>query len=691
MASGTGLLYRAAFFAALVLIGQLMMDGKLSSIVEVHFPKSSRIESLFLPQMARLDDLLVGLVLLCVGGLGFAFTLRSTRFYEIASTGAMAPLRFLARDPLWLRSLAAISAGIFVYLIVRLRNGDYHQSFAILLGLALLLAAAFWFWQDKRTDVKLGLAFTWWEAIGLAGVVTLAYFTLTYRLVDVPNTLLGDEGSFFESANGIAKHGLPDIFDPGVYSFPVLSNAFQALFLKAFGASIWSWRFSVVFPGLASIIPMYLLARQAFDRRIASMSIILFIFSPYLIAFTRIGYISSQSIFVVVVSLLFLHLGCERGSKLYLFLAGAAAGVGFYTFSAAKVAFPIALAYVLYLVVTRRFRPSQAALSLAVLGTGLILLAAPTIVSTNARFANSNWDKLAETFFINRFYVQAMWPHAVFDHVVQVGRYELVLDPDYNARLLGRAFIRTPLVLSHDGVNREWFIHSSLAGPLASVFYMFGLWACVVGAKRNAFALVLLWFLACVFGLAIITTFPARSTLMLTIIPALAILTAIGIAAIATEVQRRLTFFPLASWLVAGASLAAIAAVGGHDYFHHASADYKPDLQFAILWEVEDQPQPPHVVLVHFDPLYDGFVPIELNQFDTGATFENLTTTQLLRDGVSDLSNPRLLFFVQSTDDEAVSHYLELTFGEAGEGRRATLRDGNTFVIHKIIAASGTR
>lgn len=681
----SSLLYRGALFAALVVLGQLMIDGKLSGIVEVHFPKSSRIDSLVLPHMARLDDLLAGLVLLGVGGLGFALVLRASRFYEVASVRVPAPLRFLGRDPIWLRSLAVASAGMFVYLILRLRDGDYHWTFPLLLGLALGLAAAYWFWQDRKTGVKLGLAFTWWEGIGLSAVLVLAYFVLTYRLADVPNTLLGDEGSFFEAANNIAHYGArPNIFDPGVFSFPVLSNMFQAFFLKAFGASIWSWRLSVVVPGLAAIIPMYLLVREALDRRIAFMSVFLVIFLPYFLSFTRIGYISSQSIFVVVASLLFLYLGLERGSKLYLFLAGAMAGLGFYTFTAAKVAVPIVLAYVLYLVVTRRLRPSQAILSLAMFGTGLILLAAPITISMNARHPDAGWDKLTETLFVNRFYVSAMFPNAEFDHVVEVGRYELVLDPDYNVRLLGRALLRTPLAFTHDGVNRQWFIHNSLPGPVASVFFVLGFWTCAVGLKRNGLALLLAWFLACIFGLAIITTFPARATIMPTIIPALAIMTALGIAAVATAVQRRLTFFPQAGWLVAAASLVAVAVVGGHNYFHHASADHKPDLQFAILWEVEDMPEAPHVVLVYSDPRYDNFSPIELDQFDTGATFERLTAAELLRNGVHDLSNPHLLFFVQSADDARVTRYLESTFGEVGEVRGATLRDGNTFVVHEL-------
>lgn len=685
MALSSSLLHAGAVFVALVLLGQLMIDGKLSSIVDVHFPKSSRIESLFLVQMARLDDLLVGLLLLAAGGLGFAFTTRNSRFCAMASSGVSASLRFLTREPIWPRSLAAISAGIFAYLILRLWDGDYHRAFPLLLGVALALAGAYWLLQDRRTGVSLGLHIAWWEGIGLGAVLLLGFLILTYRLADVPNTLVGDEGTFFQTANTIAHHGLrPGIFDPGVYSFPVLSNIFQAFFLKSFGASIWSWRFSSVVPSLVAIIPMYMLAREIFDRRIAFMSIFVVIFSPFFLAFSRLGYNNSQSIFPVVASLFFLHLGLQRGSKLYLFLSGVMAGLGFYTFTAAKVAVPIILAYVLYLVLAKRLRLPQASLALGVLMTGLVLLSAPVIISTNARFPGSNWEKLTETLFINRFYLEAMFPNREFDHVVDVGQHQLVFDPDYDARLLGRAFLRTPLVLSHDNVNEQWFVHASLTGPVASVFYVFGLATAAVGFRRNTHALVLIWFLACVFGLAIITTFPARASLMPTIIPALAILTAVGVAAVATEAHRRLTYVPAAGWLTAAASLAAIAATGGYNYFHHASVDHKPDLQFAILWEVEEQPDPPHVVVVHSDPRYDNLAAIELGQFDTGATFQRLRTPELLARGIEVPSKPRLLFFVQSDDDALVTQYLTSTFGRAGDVRRVELLDGNVFVIHEI-------
>jgi 4-amino-4-deoxy-L-arabinose transferase-like glycosyltransferase len=62
---------------------------------------------------------------------------------------------------------------------------------------------------------------------------------------------------------------------------------------------------------------------------------ILMVVNPYFLAFARLGYNNSQSLFPVTLAVYFLVIGLKNKNRFFLWLAGISAGLGFYTYFAA--------------------------------------------------------------------------------------------------------------------------------------------------------------------------------------------------------------------------------------------------------------------------------------------------------------------------------------------------------------------
>jgi 4-amino-4-deoxy-L-arabinose transferase-like glycosyltransferase len=145
-----------------------------------------------------------------------------------------------------------------------------------------------------------------------------------------------------------------DLFEVGVYGFPLASSVYQAAFFEMFGLRLWSWRLSSVAAVLASLVPLYFLVRAMYGRAIAALTLLLFTTSPFLLAFARSGYNNIQAVLPLTVALCLVYAAVERDSRTLFFVSGAAAGLGFYTYFAAQISIVILAAFLLHAVWTRR-------------------------------------------------------------------------------------------------------------------------------------------------------------------------------------------------------------------------------------------------------------------------------------------------------------------------------------------------
>jgi len=261
------------------------------------------------------------------------------------------PSQDITHKPAWSYILPRLGLGIllFAYLIYKLARHEYTPILPWLWITILALLTYLFYKHAKSGEEDLALKITRIDVIWIAGLFLAGLAIGSFALQDIPNIMVPDEGSFWENGRAIAAGDFkPAFFDFGVYTFPIVSSIFQGWVMRLVGINLWGWRFASVLAGTFTVIPLYLLAREWFDQRVAVIATLLMLSSPYYLSFARMGYNNSQSLFPVALCLYFWSLGYKRNSLLFYWLAGLAAGLGFYTYTAAWLG-PVTIVIVMIL------------------------------------------------------------------------------------------------------------------------------------------------------------------------------------------------------------------------------------------------------------------------------------------------------------------------------------------------------
>lgn len=534
-----------------------------------------------------IDNVLRGLPFLLIGAVLLFISLRGLKLLppEIAIERER-PIfpRFLGSGWPWLLG----GAVIFILLLWQIQQFEYHYTMVIQWVAALLLfviATALW---DHRRQVSISPGIGRTDLLWMLGLFILGILLGAYRLQGLPDMLIGDEGSFWTAARDIARGAFaPSIFASGVYTFPVLSSIGQAELMKLFGIDLWGWRFSSVLSGTLAVVPVYLLGRDAFNRKVAIAGSLALVFSPYFLAFARLGYNNIQSLFITALALYWLYLGVQRSSFFYLFLAGCAAGFGFYTYFAARMALVIAILFIALLWIGRRIRFRHAVLALGILAVGALLVVGPYIVYGMRYDAQGMSFKVFESVFFNTFNGLQFYSQEELTAVAPIfklGGNELFYNPKIYLALLARGLARTLLIFQKPWLISEHFIASPLTGTVGVVFYLIGLGAVFKRIKEPCNLLLALWFLVTIFGLSVLNTVPPRHTHMVSILPALALLTGLGIHILAGAVSAIQSHLSKLRTVFVGVLTAIVAMGGVYDYFVLMPSRYHPQPDQIISW-----------------------------------------------------------------------------------------------------------
>ncbi|MGB8984942.1 MAG: glycosyltransferase family 39 protein, partial [Anaerolineales bacterium] len=307
-----------------------------------------------------------------------------------------------------------LATGLTIHLLFQLGRHHYMPIYPFLWLIVLWLFTQSFWKLDRDQGIHLSLDFRVADLFWLFFLLLIGIGMGAYALQDIPAILVPDEGSFLENARAIALNKYhPAFFDSGVYTFPVASSIFQGWILRLFGVSVWSWRFSSVLAGVAAVIPLYLLGKEWFGRRVAVATALIMLANPYFLSFARLGYNNSQSLFPVTLAVFLWAVGSRKGSYFYLWLAGLTAGLGFYTYSAVWIGIVTLLLGILYLRVLKQISWRQTFIVF-----GLILLAwglafAPRLAYTAAGNKKEGLVyKILETSFFSAFYGRAYYGEA---------------------------------------------------------------------------------------------------------------------------------------------------------------------------------------------------------------------------------------------------------------------------------------
>jgi 4-amino-4-deoxy-L-arabinose transferase-like glycosyltransferase len=178
-------------------------------------------------------------------------------------------------------------------------------------------------------------------------IIVIAFILRFYKLDKIPLGLYSDEASigynaYCISETGKDEHGelLPIYFKAfGEYKNPVLIYI-SAIFIKLFGPSIFTLRFTSCVLGLITVFFTYKLAKLYFDRKIALLSSFLLAVSPWLIQYSRIAMdpIAFPPFFVLGFYLFSVGL---KSKPRYIVLSVIPISISLYSYAIAKVFIPV--------------------------------------------------------------------------------------------------------------------------------------------------------------------------------------------------------------------------------------------------------------------------------------------------------------------------------------------------------------
>jgi dolichyl-phosphate beta-glucosyltransferase len=167
-------------------------------------------------------------------------------------------------------------------------------------------------------------------------IATVAVLRL-YRLDTIPAMMHGDSAECGNLGRDILS-GVNDLFDFSPwYNTPFISFVPYAVSFASFGLSVFSLRLPSALMGIAAAVPLYFLARAWFGTRVAQLATFLFAFSHPLIHFSRIGLWNIQVVFYQLLAFAFVVGALHRRSAVLAVLGGIAAGVGLFSYTAARI------------------------------------------------------------------------------------------------------------------------------------------------------------------------------------------------------------------------------------------------------------------------------------------------------------------------------------------------------------------
>ena len=636
------------------------------------FPLISAWNAEFRIDLVNWDNMIVALPLLVVGAVLFASVnpYRPWRHEKPATWQASALLTPLN----WRRALRGFVLPLFLIVVMLFQVRTGNESFVpLIFGLAALLLISWLIYRwERETDIALGLGLTYVDLVWMLLLLIVGLLLGSYYLRDIPARLVGDEGKFWEIARMIALGEYqPSPFSAGVYTFPIASSYVQALVMRLFGIDLWGWRFSSVLAGVVAVVPLYLFTRLWFDRRTAVVAGFAMLTSAYFLAFARLGYNNAQALLPFLLALFFWSMAVKRSSFFYVWLAGLSAGLSFYTYTAAQLSVIVMALTAVYLLKQRRASLRTIALAGGLGVTAVILVLAPRLfheaVSDNTV---SSLHKMGESLFFNLFYGRAYFTDSQLFNVtgpLEIGQNELFFEPRLYARLLWRGLVRSVLSFYSPFLNdSDHFVETGLAGGwISPIFFTFGLAVALRDWSRFRFALLLLWLGSGLFFLSIINTFPPRYTHLVTIIPAIAVLVALGVVAVVEMLAASLQWVArsraVALPLLLATAVFMLGYGGWYHYFGKISVIYPDNFERAIswtAWRLGDE----DVLLAYIEPalqrhevdylVWSKLIPQTFRTFTPAQLFQD---NNPLRDG-----KPVIVFFLEDDSSGLVAQLRQI-------------------------------
>lgn len=604
----------------------------------VQFPFAESVSQYFHLDLVNPDNVFLSSILLIIGGLCIRWSLVNVPVFEYSSALTVSSKEPISTTQLIRTSirLLIVAAVLFGILIVRLHALDNNPILVLIWITVLVLLLLACYRGDRQVGISASPGLNRYDIPFIIVICSFALLVGTYRLDWFPNSVIPDEVNHLEGIRAVALGtDTSSFFDFGVYTYPFPATYVQATIYKYFGQSLWSWRFASVLPAVLAVIPTYLFALALFNRRVAVLASVVMVVTPYFLAYERLGYLTSQSIFPIVMCLYLLYIGLERQSTFYVALSGIAGGLGFYTYFAARLGLVIGTTFLVFAVLSRylgglradSFSKSvnrlQVRRLISLTGVFLIVGSAtvlPVIIYQSAKNPVLLQSKTIDTLFPNMVYATKLFP--VSELYRDAG--PTVIDgesyfyrPDLYAVILVRGLIRSLLAFhTSAGLMETHYIAAPLPGTVAVVFYFVGLCFTLLRTKQTGVQLLFVWLASGVLLLSIINTFPPREDHLVPLMPAISILTALGIVICVDVVSQGLRAKRALTTQILAVTLTAIVVFSNlENYFVVVPQLYQPENALNVVaFSAFHMDKPQNIIYISpnvggLDPEWVRFIP----------------------------------------------------------------------------------
>jgi sugar lactone lactonase YvrE/4-amino-4-deoxy-L-arabinose transferase-like glycosyltransferase len=301
------------------------------------------------------------------------------------------------RNPLRLRGGIALFLLAVLCSVLSLRSFGQRSgspgAWSFYLASLVLFVAAFYVWEENRTQKPLLALPGRKELILLASICAIGAFLRFYQLRSIPFGLFFDEATNGLDAVRVIRQRVYPIYFEANYGRGALFIYLLALSFKLLGVSVLAMRLVTAVLGVLTILAFYFLFRQLFGPGLGLVGAYLIATSRWHINFSRVVFDAVLLPLLASLSFYFLFKGLRSRRRTDFLWGGLALGLGLHTYVPFRlIPFVIAL-FLLYKVLTGLYRNGgkRGFLRRSGLGVAIFVLASFMVFAPLGQYALNNW------------------------------------------------------------------------------------------------------------------------------------------------------------------------------------------------------------------------------------------------------------------------------------------------------------
>jgi hypothetical protein len=233
--------------------------------------------------------------------------------------------------------LIALSAIICLLMLANLHS--FWTPLPWLFGIAIW---AYYFWSNSVEAFPITTTSFPFSSALLLFVLGAATLIRLFRITELPLGPYADEIFTLNNSLGLLHQpfdlfGHTPLLIAGWVETANLYLYFNLLIAKLFGISYWSMKLFSVIPGVIACGAVFLIGQLLFSRRVALLTAFIFTFAHWPVRLSRYGWDVSFMIMTFALAIWLFLLAVQRGRPLYGYVSGLTAGLGLYSYLAARV------------------------------------------------------------------------------------------------------------------------------------------------------------------------------------------------------------------------------------------------------------------------------------------------------------------------------------------------------------------